>query len=234
MDDLDSLQQEWIDLYRRLCCTPGMEKEISAPFLSVRAKEPRAILYVGKATNGWMEGEGWFRPGELNAEGSRRYSCKFLGGVESAAHPSARNSAFLRFAARLNEAANEKWGATREYRLGHISWTNLCKIGLRSGKTPSGQAYKAQEDLAIRTLRQEIASYKPELVYFATHNDAVEILQGVIPDERGDTWTRTDKTFWWRSAKDELPILVWSDHPERKRNELLDRWLAEVSHLFPE
>lgn len=232
-----SLESRWIELFDELRCLPTIKDWIAAPFLSVRATDDRTILYVGKATaKDWYRDDNVFgppHPGDrraMNARIKERHDCakEFLENVAPT-----YNSGFWQFARQLGAEAAKKWDVPLRNPLQHITWTNICKIGILKGN-PSGFLLKKQRDLAIETLRYEITTYNPRLIYFATWDYAWDMVKEVFGDSTDDEWDRSgdEEWIWCRPATDGLPVVILTGHPERKRTDLRKRWLSQVSELL--
>jgi hypothetical protein len=199
MTDLDSLERKWIDLFDDLRLAPDTSTQIAAPFLSIRTTEERSILYVGKATaKDWYRDDCAFGPPHpsnqeaMNARIKERHECaKEFVQNEAPAY----NSGFWQFARELNVEAAKKWKLPLGNPLQHITWTNICKIGALKGN-PSGLLFRRQQDLAIETLRQEIKSYRPQLICFVTWNFAWDLVKKVFGDPTDGSWDQTRNEEW--------------------------------------
>lgn len=225
MASLDSIQTKWIELFEDLSSDPKMKHRVASPFLSVSAFNARSILYVGKATRGrWGK-----TPCGSTREQIRRgreFTTKFL------TNDAPRyNSGFWRFARKLSAEASKKWGLPTENAVQHIAWTNILKIGARKGN-PHGLLRQRQEDLAVETLRCEIESARPKLIYFVTGDYDYDVIGKLIGDTKHRSWKKR-QGMWWRLPADGLPAVLWTYHPQGKSKETLHKWLRMASELLP-
>lgn len=215
---LDETQHEWIWLFNEM---QRRHTSLSFPFLSSSPREydsTRSILYVGKATEGpWKE-----EKEECNCLADyRALPSRFLNDLPA----TKKLSAFWRFGKALSELDAPK----RPYQ--NLIWTNLAKIGVCRG-TPTEKIFQEQKALAIETLRTEMKVYRPALVVFVTGDYHPEIVHEVtVPQAE---WRRDlERTgLWWRPAARNLPALMWTYHPERKRRTTLDVWLRKAKELL--
>jgi hypothetical protein len=202
--------------------------------LSVPSREPRSILYVGKATaKDWYKDDFCSQPAHSNANDRRkeRYECteRFL--KDRAPH---YNSGFWNFAKALDFAAAKKWRSKGKLPLRHITWTNVCKIGTLQ-RNPEGYLFEKQHSLAVKTLRLEIELYKPALICFVTWDYHFDLVKEVIGDPSDRSWDQTanEKWVWWRTAGDKYPAMLLTGHPERKAQNCVREWVDRASLLLP-
>ena len=239
MVKLELLEANWIGLFDELRHTAEIKDQIAAPFLSIPPTEARSVLYVGKAT-----AQDWYRDdtafgcpcnGDSNALRARlqerhEVTREFIANVAPT-----YNSGFWQFARELNAVAARRWKVPLSNCLQHITWTNICKVGALTGN-PSGSLFNKQRDLAIETLRQEIESYKPQLIYFATWNYAWVLVKEVFGDLSDERWDQSGngERIWLRQRTDGIPPVILTGHPERKTREIRVKWLNKVSELLPD
>jgi hypothetical protein len=139
------------------------------------------------------------------------------------------SSAFWRFAHDLSKQV-----ALTSHRpirgLQNLVWTNLCKIGVVRNN-PSGEILQAQGDLATECQRLEIQTYRPKLIVLVTGDYADHLVTAAFGEQI--PWHKEDgpQGFWWREAIEDLPAILWTYRPERKRQNLLEIWLKEASRL---
>ena len=110
--------------------------------------------------------------------------------------------------------------------LGHIAWSNLCKIGTVYGN-PGDDLVDAQADLAVETLRQEWTELKPTLVVCVAegYQEQLVYLAFDVQQDHGDRFeiiTTTEGKFWRRPAVDGMPAFLWMKHPQGKPREYID------------
>jgi hypothetical protein len=222
-------QQEikWIRLHDRFQTTcPVNCDQLAAPFLSVpdpTDSDPLApaVLFVGKATRG-----DWFANSYVDSRSRTAQSrLKERRGVTT---DFLKNPAFERY---RSSGFWQMWKRVKALTGGAVIWSNVAKIGTKQGN-PSWQLVEAEADLAIATLKAEVAHYRPRLIIFVTGEfarfEVVTKLLGV-PKE-----TSQDKhgIFLRRRGEPRNPAVLWTGHPERRDGDTIDRWLKEVRGLL--
>lgn len=201
---------------------------VTGPFLSVEPEHYNpsripSVLYVGKALG----------PNEqmpnVSVRELRGRTAKFLGQVVQGEH---RWRAFWNFAVRLSSAVAQNTGHARISPLQNLVWTNICKIG-DAKKNPARQIYETQKELAIATLKAEIAAYRPALVFWVTGNYKVEVVRNVVDDIDDASWVKDleQKGIYWRAQRGSLPPMIWTYHPERKSAETWRLWIERAVEL---
>ncbi len=219
--DLQSCQSECVELFFKMR-KDNVRELLAAPFLSIAESPPTAgvlgtILLVGKSTAGKWKIED-FEP-DIDSPRSERVEerCSTTRAFLSVMHDKP-NSAFWRFWRDLGMIGSP------------VIWTNLAKIGVAS-RNPQGCYLEEQAELAVRTLKAEIAEYKPSLVVLVTSDYAKE--QIVYPIWSQRTWTISgfDGTCWIR-GKGRAPSVLWTDHPQGKSPERLAYWLKKANWLI--
>ena len=238
---IESLQEKWIELFDSLSTDSIIDPDaIAAPFISVPATDPNAILYVGKAT-----AKDWYRD-DINPHWPLRHGCAASMAEKLAERRSCTqefvatvaptySSAFWGFARKLSSLAAVKWKVPVLSPLQHIAWTNAFKIGTLAGN-PERRLREKQHTLAIETLTAEIETYRPRLIYFATGDFADDIIGAAIGDPSHEHWHKgvDDPGLWWREASGGLPPAVWTYHPQGASKVQTDRWVSEAIRLLPE
>ncbi len=212
MASLQVLHEKWVEkfaemqkLFRGQLVTP----HLTVPPDGYNPKRIPSVLFVGQAT-GPNEAE----EGNPSAEEIRDKIGAFQRDAALRPHP---RSGFWRFALCLSDALKRQTGHADIAPLQNLVWTNICKIGVRRGNPPK-QIYEFQRELAIHTLRAEIASYKPKLVYWATWDYLVDVVREAVDDPNDISWTKDleDKWIWTRRPVNSLPAMVWSGRPQGK------------------
>ncbi len=211
---------------------PWFSDRMTAPVFSVSAPDTRMVLYVGKATAGdWPTKKRSGDPIEARISERREAAEDFPRDcVESGKY----TSAFWTLAKQINELAADRWRLPLGSKLQHVAWTNMCKIGAKRGN-PGRRLFDIQRDLAVKTLRQEVKVYRPELIWFVTWDYGREAVMEVLDDPTEETWDKSGNCNWiWRrSAEDGLPAAVLSRHPLGAPRELVQKWLLAASELSP-
>lgn len=232
MKTLHEVQAAWLTLFRELPAADRRidPKELAGPFVSVRPPNHDAlvplVLYVGKATDGCWYRKEFLARGDL--EERRERTTRFL--QEDALSGS---TDFWRFGNQLSRLMAEKSGRKIQA-LQNLVWTNLSKIGVLEGN-PKHPLRKAERDLAIETLRLEIDFYHPNLIVFVTADYEGDLINAAVGDPGEISWhkERAKQGIWWREARDLMPTMLWTYHPERKKQELRELWLQRAVDLFP-
>jgi hypothetical protein len=217
---LSEFQYEWVKLFNELS---RENKRLSFPFLSSAPKnyesgKSHSILYVGKSTDGPWNDE------KQNCQTPNQFRAipqNFMKDIAGKEGP----YAFWRFARRLGGFCSP----ASPYQ--NLVWTNLAKIGVLKG-TPNEKVFRAQEDLAIATLKSEIETYQPALVVFVTgdyHPNAIYEVTGSSQE-----WQRglENTGLWWRAATKKTPALIWTYHPQGKTNAILQVWAEKARELL--
>jgi hypothetical protein len=62
-----------------------------------------------------------------------------------------------------------------------------------------------------------------------------DVINTVVSDPDEMWWHKEQahQGIWWREARDSLPTMLWTYHPERTKRELRERWLQRAIELFP-
>jgi hypothetical protein len=234
VSNLESIQARWIELFDRLRCDPRTKDQIAPPFFSVPAVQARSILYVGKATakdGCWDEAPSGSTQTQIKQ--GIKYTNKFL--IEVAPEI---NSGFWHFARELNTEVAKKWKQQVTSPFQHIAWTNVCKIGELGERPPreAGIVFRAQQELAVETLRLEIELYKPGLICFVTWDYAWELVKEVIGDPSDASWDQAENEqwLWCHRPTHGLPAILLTGHPGRKSRALRETWLTKASDLLPD
>lgn len=195
--------------------------ELAAPFLSVAdpANDPTGagpILLVGKATD-----KDWRRKQFLSAAGGsteERVGERRKATQDHLDYVSQHQfSAFWRFWKRLSDIGSP------------VIWTNLAKIGVMRGN-PGHKYLTVQQELARMTLRAEISEYRPVLVVITGDYAKSEVVLPVFGDR--PCWKESsDYEFCWIERSISEPAVLWTDHPERKLEFRIQRWLDKAREL---
>jgi hypothetical protein len=214
------LQKKWIEKFDEMR-EADYGPQLAAPFLSVPG-EPNAstisrpILLVGKATGGcWKLDDFLSRtayPIDKRVEERRNATenhLKFMMRERKA-------SAFWRFWKALGEIGSP------------VIWTNLAKIGVVRGN-PSHKCVEAQRELACATLSAEIVEYTPYLVVVACDYAKKQITYPVFGERA--RWTERGDGACWIDRTASVPAILWTDHPQGEKTEILRSWLEKAREL---
>ena len=221
--DLRRCQSECIELFFEMRKKDNYRQAVAAPFLSsadrfLAGPEGRAILLVGKATDGQWKIED-FDP-DTKCHYSERVEERCL--TARAFVEKMRDepkSAFWRFWRDLNQIGSP------------VIWTNLSKIGIQSGN-PRGWYLQEQSELAVRTLKAEIAEYRPSLVVLVTSDYAKDETVYQIWPQKLWTISGRDGTCWIVGSGNRTTPVLWTDHPQGKRRERIRYWLEMANWLI--
>lgn len=179
-------------------------------------KEERSgILFVGKATNGWIsksrEIEDIFgeSPNRIFGRGDQmRWVSRLESNTEGY---NTRNSAFWRVIKRISEFknGNEEWTSK-------IAWSNLYKLSLIIGN-PTEALKKQQEEVCKKILETEISILNPKYVIFLTSGWEHNFVKYLIQDSSKKNF---EKIEWGKyNTKGFLVndvIYILSSHPQGK------------------
>jgi hypothetical protein len=230
MTTLHVLQEKWAEKFDRMRrLFPG---EVTRPHLTVAPdgyapERIPSVLYVGKAVG----------PNEpelenLNAMQLRQKTSEFLKRFASNQY---RGSAFCDFGLRLSAALNRHAGHLEIAPLQNLVWTNICKIGVCKGNPPD-LVYECQRDLAIQTLRAEIAFYQPRLVFWATNTYRYDAVRETVGDEseNDNSWTKDlgERGIYTRGPFNSMPAMVWTPHPQGKPEPDWGLWIEQACKLI--
>jgi hypothetical protein len=205
MSSLENLFEDWMNLFRRV----QENGQVAGPFLSVNSAERCAVLLVGKATRG-----AWYREklqGSTTVQEWRQQTSEFIRGEIEAGY----TTPFWSFARTLQQELRPH---SEGRGLPNIVWSNLCKLGVINGN-PEGAVLKLQRELAIETLRAEIAEYAPNLVVFLTSGYGPNMVPAIVDDLEHRLWNKEEEEtgLWWRDRSESMPPIIWTDHPELRR-----------------
>lgn len=230
MSGLSETQSEWIGLFHRL--RPEFT-DLGAPFLSVNPAgyEPiniPSVLYVGKATkDAWYLDE-FLEAGTVQERHERTKAV--LKSVLKEVEKEGYKTSFWDFALNLS-ARLAKSNSNTIQPLQNLIWTNISKIAVHGGN-PGAALRRAQYDLSLRTLKLEIAEYRPRLIVFVTNAYEEKIVGEIAddPDKTGWSYKKND-WHWWRRANGDVPAILWTGHPQGKTKDTLERWLTKCVDL---
>jgi len=157
---MEAIWLRWLQLFDATGAQIDHER-LAAPFFSCGPPDKATVLYVGKATGG-----SWHRD-KFQRTVKERLECtsKWIEAVRNGEYRSAYWHLFLELEARA--ALNDRDSAA--------VWTNICKIGVLQGN-PRAHYLAFQRKLAIETLRLEIETYRPRLVFFVTGDYADDVV----------------------------------------------------------
>jgi len=166
------------------------------------------VLYVGKATSGE------FDEPEVHSD--------FFNG----------NHRFWSFARTIARALDQD-----DQSLSCIAWSNISKLSRRQIEADS-HLLNGLENLAIRTLEDEITRSSPDIIVFVTHHFSDEVVKGVSGFESEARWNRSENEsrssksddVWWGLRNDNRHVL-WMNHPERTSTERLDFAARKIAYL---
>jgi len=223
---LFEIQSQWITKYDEMRVAHGLDGQLLAgPFLSVpdpfeQTSKLQPILLVGQATR-----EDWFlsrfktnrgKPIHKRVEERLNTTREFLMDPK---YNQYKKTDFWRF-----------WKNLKERTGAPVIWTNLAKIGVKTGKIPY-KFQSEQKDLALKTLEAEIEQYKPALVVFVTGPFLrLEIIRPFFGMDE-DCFNKETKCCS-RKQISNSPALLWTFHPRSIRKEMICAWLDKANALY--
>lgn len=166
----EELRNTLLPLYKSLLSKLNFSKEICSFCMQWGSKFPNeensGILFVGKATNGWItnsrEIEILFGLSE-NKIFARDDQMIWVNNLENNKKGyNTRKSAFWRL---IKQISQLEYGKDEWY--SKIAWSNLYKISCETGN-PTGKLMNQQLDLCIKILEEEIRILNPKYVIFLT------------------------------------------------------------------
>jgi uracil-DNA glycosylase len=178
-------------------------------------EENKGILFVGKATNGWISSEtdidilfGEHKSQIFNREDQIKWILDLEG---KKSRYNTRKSAFWRVIRKISKAING------DNELDKIAWSNLYKVSYTK-ENPPKKLQKMQLDYCEKILETEIEILSPKYVVFFTSGWEKEFLkhlnQGSLPKYKTINWGKNYKT----SVVDIENIkYITSVHPQGKK-----------------
>jgi hypothetical protein len=179
-------------------------------------EEKSGILFVGKATNGWITNskniELLFGETEKRVF-ARGDQMKWVGKLENNVKGyNTRKSAFWRIIKKVAEHKNGK----NEW-FNKIAWSNLYKLSFEKGN-PNEKLKKNQIEICKKILEEEIKILNPKYVIFLTSEWEKEYITYLTKDKKQENykslkWGKNYKTFGF--TVDNLNYII-SVHPQGK------------------
>jgi hypothetical protein len=217
--NLRKIQSKWISKFEEMQKSLDGTR-LAAPFFSVPGRpgnrtKSGTILLVGKSTAGNWKLEQFQslmnRPLSERLDERRAATKQHLDFMQEQ-----RTSAFWRFWKSLGMIGSP------------VIWTNLAKIGLKVGN-PMGPYLSMQRDLACETLTAELNEYKPSLVVIAADYAKCEVVFPVFGEQ--GAWKQRRDGVCWINGSAAKPAVLWTDHPQGKKREILRSWLEKAQEL---
>lgn len=235
-----------------------LEKDILAPasgfgeaeltaFMSLRGLAyDGALMVVGRAVNGWLDGissrklaDATLRHSHANAlyaSSSRTATCP-MGWVDEQwsggeAYNTGR-SAFWRVCRRVLERVELAPASAGFAWSSRLVWSNLYKLAPARGGNPAERLKKAQFEGCLKLLRLEIDQYKPRRILFLTGLDwAHPFLTGMNLENRSSHVLASSglvEAVGTLHSTNSHAACVVAKHPMGKNEEL---WVREVLEAF--
>lgn len=233
----ETLRTNLIPLYKNLLEQNISEKDIY-PFCMQWGKqfpkeEKSGILFVGKATNGWINNskniEDLFGIQKEKMIFAREDQMKWAENLKKDKKYNTNKSSFWRTIKRISEKENgkENWSTK-------IAWSNLYKLSFEKGN-PNEKLKKSQIEICKKILETEIKVLNPKCIIFLTsewERDFVNYL--TLGKERVNPislkWGKNYKTFGF--TVDNLNYII-SVHPQGKsENEHCKKIDEIMKHLW--
>lgn len=224
---LKRTQPKWLKLFEELYAYPNLRGRLAAPFLSAppAGYDPSArpsVLLVGQATMG-----NWYKTAYLKQKSATERRRCTLDYLECRA-PTNRG-AFWTFARKLSNALMEGNNSSKSFQ--NLVWTNVCKLGDIKTNSRCLQIFNSQRDLAVETLRLEIATYRPKLIVFVTGDFADCWVSTVVGDPEKAPW-HGNQSYWWRGRTARHPAMLWTvRHPRGATRVMYKAWLRRAKLL---
>ena len=190
-------------------------------------REPNeGILFVGKATNGWISNEtdidilfGEHKKQIFNRDDQIEWVLDLEGNKIGY---NTRKSAFWRVIKHISKSING------DSKLNKIAWSNLYKISYNKGN-PSEKLKKMQLKFCKEILKKEIEILSPKYVVFLTSGWEKEFIKflnkGIKPNTETITW---DKNYHTSVTKIENITYVISVHPQGKKEKKHSKIVVEL------
>ena len=204
--------QRWTELHTELSSQPRYAGKLAELFVGHvpegYALQKERLLYIGKATGG---------PFNADNPSAQFFDCN--------------GAAFWSLAHRLSAATDPSCEE-----LGNIAWSNLCKIGTAFGN-PDDRLAKAQYELAVESLQEEIQRVQPTLIICAAEGyqdhffyDALGVTQGV--DDGFQSSDVDGVPYYCRPRQAGWPPVLWMKHPQFRRTSYLEAVVAVSRNLL--
>lgn len=161
------------------------------------------LLFIGKATRDFTEDS------LVTFAGARDRAIELLKAMPRSPSP------FFQFARDTTREVLLGMGldASDSLLASHCGWSNLAKIGARTGNS-SSQSLARQAPLCISALQAEITAFKPSGIILTNTNFAEhEILRPVFGEGWHQSRTAMDGVAWKLDESNGVPV-VWTNHPQ--------------------
>jgi hypothetical protein len=232
----EELKEKLLPLYKSLLQTSNSEKDIYTFCLQwgnqFIEEDNSKILFVGKATNGWITNskdiEILFGETEKRIF-ARGDQMKWVGNLENNVKGyNTRKSAFWRIIKRVTEYKNGK----SEWQ-NKIAWSNLYKLSIAKGN-PDEKLKKTQLEICKKILETEIEILKPKYVVFITSKWENEFIEYLTKNKEKQNyksliWGKNYKTFGF--TVDKLNYII-SVHPQGKNENEHFKKIKEIMENF--
>jgi uracil-DNA glycosylase len=185
------------------------------------------ILYVGKATNGWVTTS---RDCEMlfGNTGDRIFArhdqMKWVHNLEGDVKYNTKSSAFWRVIKTVSKTVykNEPWYSK-------VAWSNLFKIAHETGN-PNSALKKEQYELCKRILMKEIELLSPKFVVFLTSGRETGFVK-YLSGNNDCQWIDTQKwggKYETKACKVNDTYLICSQHPQGKNEHTHAKAIVDI------
>lgn len=216
----ETLKENLLPLYKELLNKITVNNDIYSFCMQWGSEFPKeensGILFVGKATNGWItpsrEVEVLFGTCDKRIF-ARGDQMKWVSNLENNKKGyNTRNSAFWRVIKRVSQFKNgkEDWSSK-------VAWSNLYKVSLEKGN-PTIKLKRQQESICKEILKTELKILKPKYVIFLTsgwERNFVKHLIKDLPVDQQENVKWGDKYTTHGYLIDEV-IFITTSHPQGK------------------
>lgn len=220
------LKEKLLPLYENLLKNIDSEKIV--PFCmqwgdKFPVEEKNGILFVGKATNGWV-----ITSKEIEILFGNTDSRIFARGdqmkwVVNGNNPYYKKSAFWRVIKRVSELKNGKdeWYSK-------IAWSNLYKVSLEKGN-PTGKLINQQIEICKEILNTEIKILNPKYVIFLTSGWENRFFRNLNKLTKEEIWGKNYRTTGYSIDN---RVYITTSHPQGKNEDKhIDAILKIMEHF---
>lgn len=190
--------------------------------------EHAGILFVGRATNGWITDEedidvlfGNTADRIFNRDDQMQWVENSEGNNNGY---NSRRSAFWRVIKRVSEYYYpEDWSS-------YIAWSNVCKVAPFNGGNPNNELYYAQLETCLKILEIEIEQLSPRIIVFLTGENWVQDFLSYLNHENYDQAIECKSWGEYKSTAYLIKntIMICSEHPQGKNENLHSKAIIDI------
>lgn len=190
--------------------------------------EHAGILFVGRATNGWITDEedidvlfGNTADRIFNRDDQMQWVENSEGNNNGY---NSRRSAFWRVIKRVSEYYYpEDWSS-------YIAWSKVCKVAPFNGGNPNNELYYAQLETCLKILEIEIEQLSPRIIVFLTGENWVQDFLSYLNHENYDQAIECKSWGEYKSTAYLIKntIMICSEHPQGKNENLHSKAIIDI------